>query len=287
MPWHLVSVVGVRGTAYEVARAGARRAARYANPLSRLAWRRAALILVLNPETQAWLPRRYQHKTAILPNAVLDQPIMASVHRNENGTALFAGRLLPWKGVALAIEAIAKAPGWKLKICGQGADAARLRRLAARNGVASRVSFEGWLARDELVRVMREESDVFLFPSLHDDSPWAVVEALASGLSVICLDRGGPRLLSGPAGVVIGSAGDPRSIADELASTLRTRAFRPAQTSHSQAREYALAARIDQLRAELESIESTGLLDPAESHAPDCEQYCHAGVGRQVPNEIR
>jgi glycosyltransferase involved in cell wall biosynthesis len=44
---------------------------------------------------------------------------------------------------------------------------------------------------------MREEADLFLFPSLHDDSPVVVVEAIASGLPVVCLDRGGPPLLGG------------------------------------------------------------------------------------------
>ena len=44
--------------------------------------------------------------------------------------------------------------------------------------------------------MMREEASVFVFPSLHDDSPWAVVEALAAGLPVVCLDLGGPPGLS-------------------------------------------------------------------------------------------
>src|SRR5581483_1101593 len=36
-----------------------------------------------------------------------------------------------------------------------------------------------------------------IFPSLHDDSPWTVVEALAAGLPVVCLDIGGPPALVG------------------------------------------------------------------------------------------
>jgi glycosyltransferase involved in cell wall biosynthesis len=45
-----------------------------------------------------------------------------------------------------------------------------------------------------------QNSDVFLFPSLHDDSPLAISEAMACGLPVVCLERGGPPVLIGEAG---------------------------------------------------------------------------------------
>jgi glycosyltransferase involved in cell wall biosynthesis len=44
---------------------------------------------------------------------------------------------------------------------------------------------------------MREESDVFLFPSLHDEGGWVIAEALAARLPVVCLDRGGPPTIGG------------------------------------------------------------------------------------------
>jgi glycosyltransferase involved in cell wall biosynthesis len=44
---------------------------------------------------------------------------------------------------------------------------------------------------------MLDEADVFLFPSLHDEGSWVVAEAVACGLPVVCLDRGGPPVLGG------------------------------------------------------------------------------------------
>jgi glycosyltransferase involved in cell wall biosynthesis len=115
-------VLGVRGTLYELARTVARSVARYANPLARLAWRRAELILVQNPETLAWLPSRHRQKAVVFPNVVLDrEPVSGSRSRPQPPlTALFAGRLVPLKGLALALRALALLPAWRLTVCGKG-----------------------------------------------------------------------------------------------------------------------------------------------------------------------
>jgi glycosyltransferase involved in cell wall biosynthesis len=60
---------------------------------------------------------------------------------------------------------------------------------------------------------MAEDADALLLPSMHDDAPVVVVEALASGLPVVCLDRGGPPILGGLAITPDG----PRRTAEALA----------------------------------------------------------------------
>jgi glycosyltransferase involved in cell wall biosynthesis len=197
-PWRLIPTLGVKGAIYEVTRTAISSAARYVNPLARLAWRRAALILAQNGETLGWLPRRHRAKAVLFPNAVLEleEPIRRQ-RRSGPPTALFAGRLVPLKGIALAIRALEHLPEWSLVIYGKGPDEVRLRRLARRTRVDGRVTFRGWVQRDELHRAMREDADVFVFPSYHDQGPLAVAEALAAGLPVVCLDRGGASLLGG------------------------------------------------------------------------------------------
>jgi glycosyltransferase involved in cell wall biosynthesis len=199
VPWRLARFLGVRGALYELARDIARLAGRYVNPLARLAWERAEVILAQNPETVQWLPRRHRSKARVFPNAlaaVEELPAAPARRRPGGRTALFVGRLIPWKGGAIAIEAIAQAPDWRLVVLGEGPDRQRLERLAQRLGVAERVEFRGWQPRAEVWRVMREEADVLLFPSLHDESPLTVAEALALGLPVLCLDHGGPPVVA-------------------------------------------------------------------------------------------
>ena len=218
-PWRLLPTLGFRGVAYEALRALTRATCRYANPFARLAWRRADLILVLNPETRAWLPRRHRAKAVVCPHAVV-APASACAARTNPRMALFAGRLLPWKGGALAIRAVALASGWTLCVCGSGPDQRRLRRLAEKKGVTERVRFLGWVAREEVLRMMEEEAQVLLHPSLHDDSPFVVAEAAVRGLPVVCLDRGGPPLLARRAGVFVPSRGRAADIVAALAIAL-------------------------------------------------------------------
>ena len=257
VPFRLLPELGVRGAGFEAVRAAIRDLARYLNPLARSAWRRAELILVQNRETRGWLPRRHRHKVAVLPNVVVSGiPPRAPRDREGNsGTALFAGRLLPWKGASLAIRAVAQLPGWRLLLYGSGPDEARLRRLAVRYEVDDRVRLEGTIPRDRLLAAMRTEADVLLFPSMREEAGWVVGEAASIGLPVVCLDRGGPPLLGGrgvqvswpgrtsedlarmmvsvPSGAPIAEQVDPSSRLSRIRSLLeRTTAFPERHLGH-------------------------------------------------------
>lgn len=216
---------GLRGLVFELQRLLARGVGRYLNPAARIAWRRAAVILVLNPETAQWLPRKYRVKAHVFPNAVLERVGAPTRSRTSDArVALFAGRLVVWKGPDLAIRAVARAPGWRLLIHGTGRDEARLRRLAQTLGVEDRVAFGGWIQRDALLDLMRNDIDVLLFPSLHDDSPWIVAEALGAGLPVVCVNRGGPPIIAGSGAHAVETA-DAEKLTRELAAVLRRNEF--------------------------------------------------------------
>jgi hypothetical protein len=70
-PIGFLPALGVRGAAYEVARGTATTVGRYLNPLARLAWRRADLILVQNPESLSWIPRPDRRNAVVFPNALI------------------------------------------------------------------------------------------------------------------------------------------------------------------------------------------------------------------------
>jgi glycosyltransferase involved in cell wall biosynthesis len=214
VPLRAYPALGLRGIVSELVRTGVRGTCRYANPLARLAWRRSDLILTQNPETRDWFPRRHRAKAIVFPHVALgpDAAWSAAGARTTGGirTAVFAGRLLPWKGVWLAMSAVAKLPVWTLEVLGSGKDRPRLEALAAKLGVADRVIFRGQLPRAEALEVIRR-ADAFLFPSLREEAGWAVAEAIAAGLPTISLARGGPPVL-GARAVPLGSLG--RMVAD-------------------------------------------------------------------------
>lgn len=121
----------------------------------------------------------------------------SAVVRDGPFRVLFAGRLLGWKGCHLAVMAFASASrrvNLEMTIVGDGPMRADLHKLAEDLHVADRVRFTGWVPQQNLFDLYRN-SDVFVFPSMHDSSGNVVLEAMSFGLPVISLKTGGPAVL--------------------------------------------------------------------------------------------
>lgn len=168
------------------------------NPVVRRGLRRARLILAQNDESAARL-RSFGRPVVVRPNASVDpEPLLAA--RQAAGpvrerSAIVAGRLVAWKGISLALRAIAILPGWTLEVVGSGPDERRLRRLAGDLGVAERVTFIPWLRQDELWRRMAAAA-VVVVSSLREAASLVAAEAATLGVPVVALDQGGPRVLA-------------------------------------------------------------------------------------------
>lgn len=79
-------------------------------------------------------------------------------------------------------------------ICGHGALEQKLRSLAESLKVADVVKFLGY--REDIMDIYRI-ADVYIFPSYQEGLPMALLEAMASGLPVLCSDIRGSRDLMG------------------------------------------------------------------------------------------
>lgn len=220
VPLRHLPALGARGAAREAVLAGQRRLSSL-NPLVRLGWRRAAVILVQNDETRAALPRRARARAIVRPNAcALDaRPAFRSVDR-ARPTLVYAGRLVAWKGVGLAIAALRRLPGWRLVIVGSGPDRRRLERLA-RAVPGGSVRFVPWLPREELWRLVAS-ADALVVPSLREEASFVAVEARALGVPVVAFDRGGPAALAARgARVELAPLRAPAASASALAAAAR------------------------------------------------------------------
>ncbi|MEO0032536.1 MAG: hypothetical protein RIS94_2294 [Pseudomonadota bacterium] len=112
----------------------------------------------------------------------------------ENGKlVLSVGALVPVKGTDLAIEAMTLLPAdVTLAIAGEGPQAAMLRALAERLGVASRVRFLGAVDHETLP-VLLSAADAMVLPSQREGLANAWIEALACGTPLVIPDIGGAR----------------------------------------------------------------------------------------------
>jgi glycosyltransferase involved in cell wall biosynthesis len=155
--------------------------------------RQSSLVLASTPETREAFLRVGVSAELMACNGIEESAIAERVSINTDGPLrlVFAGRLLAWKGLALAIRAVAQAPNTRFTIIGDGPFLEPARALARQLGIDARVNFAGPMKRPDLIRDYASH-DVLLFPSFHDSGGFAVVEAMANGLPVICLDCGGP-----------------------------------------------------------------------------------------------
>lgn len=81
-------------------------------------------------------------------------------------------------------------PSARLTIAGSGPQAGELRALAQSLGLADAVHFTGSLDRDAMAALYRS-ADLMLNPSLADNMPNSVLEAMASGLPLVSTNVGG------------------------------------------------------------------------------------------------
>jgi glycosyltransferase involved in cell wall biosynthesis len=269
--WRLAGEWGPRGIAYELLRAVRRGIGRWLDPLTRMTWRRATSILAQNHETMRWLPSSVQSRCTVTPNGGYDgRDLVATTgSRDHRVRVITPGRLIHLKGVSLAVRALAaaRAPDLQLTVVGDGPERERLKRLARELEVD--VTFTGWLSQPELFAFFAQ-SDVLLFPSLHDECGFVVLEAMAHGLVPVVLANGGPPLLAGNAGLAVVASGRTatvemlarhlRSLVDdpELRLALRQRAYQRAQA-------FEWKARCAQVRALYRQLEIGG---PVGDHAP-------------------
>lgn len=119
----------------------------------------------------------------------------------EDRMLLTVGRLVPVKRYDRAIRALAILRResthieWRLHIAGTGSDYDGLRELAARQGVADRVVFEGQLDGDALLQRLHA-ADAQLCTSDFENWSLSILEGLATGLPVVGTPTGGtPDLL--------------------------------------------------------------------------------------------
>lgn len=220
-PWQLWRWLGVRGWCSDILREVVSRPAR--RVFGDTTARRAALVVALNRDVAARFS--FAKSIVIEPNVALDLHERPKCCRRmaagDAGTrrAVFAGRLVPWKGLRLAIAALAQpdATDWLLDVYGEGVQAGKLAEYANRLHMGDRVELHGARPRREVLCALGQ-ADAMLFPSFHDSSPWAVGEALSMGCPVVCVDRGGPPvLLEGSGGIAVPVAGNmPRRLSAAL-----------------------------------------------------------------------
>ena len=197
------------------------------DPAFRIGQNRASSILVCHEETKKVLPKGATHKSQLFPVVGISSVDLKVRPPKTSGVRQFkvlsAGSLIRVKGFGLAIKAFGKFadkyPDAEFNIVGGGPELSRLNNLVRDLGLESKVHVLPPVPREELLGKMANH-DVFLFPSLRDGGGAVVIEAMAMGRPVICLDTGGPGMhVTSQCGVKINPI-SPVQAVDEMAAAL-------------------------------------------------------------------
>jgi glycosyltransferase involved in cell wall biosynthesis len=227
------------------------------SPLIRRELAEASMIFVKTPETLELLTRKMQEKSIGFAELSLRAAQIGKPRaiRQQPRRLLYAGRLLYWKGVHIAIRAFShvsrRCPDARFTIVGRGPELPRLKEAAARYDVADRIDFISWLPQEQLFDLYGSH-DLFVFPSLHDSGGSVALEALSQGLPVICLDLGGPKQIVSPSsGVVVGTAGrNSAQVAAAMADAISRLLAEPADLATlsagaiARAQDFVLSSRV-------------------------------------------
>lgn len=203
-------------------------------PMRRATLARARRIVTATPRHLEASPELAAHKDRcrVIPYGVDPErfrpglpvpPAYAPLRERHHPLALFVGRLVPYKGLGVLLEALA-ATDLHLAVVGEGPEEARLRVRARALGLDGRVHWAGTVDDGQLP-TWYAMADLFVLPSLDVREMFgiAMLEAMACGLPAVCSNLPGPSWVNGTGPVF------PPGDAAALAAAMRSLASDPAR----------------------------------------------------------
>jgi glycosyltransferase involved in cell wall biosynthesis len=166
-------------------------------PFARSTYRYSAAIIAGVSQTYAEFAAYRDKLFFVLENGVSRSVCSGAVRSSERGGKLeliFVGTLMPTKACDLALRAAAtllRSDLARFTVVGDGPERCHLEQLTRSLGIENRVSFSGFLSHAETMQRLRL-ADVLVFPSIRDNNPAVVFEALAAGAVPVVVDFGGP-----------------------------------------------------------------------------------------------
>lgn len=166
---------------------------RQVDPFVRVTGHRAKVILSHTPEN---LPRRHVKKllpyvqTGIHPTERFVR-MKETLGRGDTFNVIYAGELIHWKGAAYAVEAFLAfardCSDARMIVIGDGPLRQQLQQKVMESGLSTQVEFRGKIPMADLIGTLTH-GDVFLYPCYHHGLATVVLQAMLTGLPLVCLE---------------------------------------------------------------------------------------------------
>ncbi|WP_187431986.1 D-inositol-3-phosphate glycosyltransferase (plasmid) [Roseobacter fucihabitans] len=157
----------------------------------------ASAILTGSHYTASEIPIQYKEKCFYLPENAIDPTRFNLIAKQDlEGPlhACFIGRLVPYKGPDMLLEAAAgliQSGKLTLDIIGDGPMIQTLRDQIVKLSLQKSVTLHGWQGHEE-VQSIAVQSNLLTFPSIREFGGGVVLEAMALGVVPVIVDYAGP-----------------------------------------------------------------------------------------------
>ena len=170
---------------------------------------KASAVIAGSRATLAELPTACSDKSFLLAENAIDParfPFTQRPLRHDRLRVAFVGRLVPYKGADILLQAISSLEARAdvdVTIVGDGPQRPELEALVRVLKLESQVRFAGWVAQEKLAMEL-SDCDLLALPSVREFGGGVVVEAMALGLVPLVANYGGPpELIDGASGLAI------------------------------------------------------------------------------------
>lgn len=172
----------------------------------------------------------------VIHNAVAIPPCPRANRADGPVNLIFAGRIVPEKGLGVLIEALGKLQDtdWRLTVCGTGSgkDVMPLVARARQLGIDSRIDWKGHV--DNVIDEFAQ-ADVAIAPSIwREPFGLTILEAMSQGLPVITTDNGAQRefMKDGADGILVPPS-NPTALAAAISRLVSDPALRADMGRHA------------------------------------------------------
>lgn len=171
-------------------------------PYARKAMKKASAIIVTTEETRKCFPVKYWDKITVMQSLGIDENFISGRKQEkckDKVRILMVGRMIGWKGFDIGIAAfrqlIKKYDNIELHLRGNGDLKSKLKSSCV-DLLDKNIFFcDDFLEYSEMYGFY-SGFDIFLNCTLHDSGCLALLEAMSAGLPVVCIDVGGPKVLT-------------------------------------------------------------------------------------------
>ena len=198
----------------------------YINPLVMYPSYKAISILTRTNNTYNFIPTFFRSKTKVYLETSMESSIFENKHEHQiqknSINLIITGRLVPFKNVISAIKALHYIPShydYLLTVIGSGSEERNIKEEVARLNLSTRIIFIEETTRENVLKQL-SQSDIYLFPSLREGGSWALMEAMAIGLPVVCLKWSGMEIITDDASAMRLAVTNPEQLPKDMAKAI-------------------------------------------------------------------